>query len=151
VHFRWKLLPIRWKIALIFLATGFAGLGICRLIAELFFGGEKGFMEMKYGSAIVFTFVFIWLVSILALLPMNLAKDQKRVPLSAMKRYPWWKWLLFFPLLIFHAAPLVPEIEGTAYVPRWISYPLIGIALLLAAFILIVLVTIGVHQLFGWA
>ena len=136
----WKNLSIRWKITYTFLGVGFAGLGITRLIADHFFRGEKAFMAHKAGSIVVFTFVFIWCVGLLALLPVTVLSEQRHVPRSEMRSYPWWQWLLLIPVLVH---------DNNARVPLWIAVPLIAIALLLAAFIGLILIMIGLRQLFG--
>jgi len=136
----WKNLSIRWKITYTFLGVGFAGLGITRLIADHFFGGEKAFMAHKAGSIVTFTFVFIWCVGLLALLPMTVLSEQRLLPKSEMRSYPWWQWLLLIPVLVH---------DNNARVPSWIAIPIIAVALLLAAFLALVFIMMGLHQLFG--
>ena len=137
-----RIVPLHWKITLFCLGIGFVGLGACRLIADSFFGGEKEFLHTRYGSVIEFTFVFFWSTGLLALVPMSAGKDQKRIRVADLPKYRWWQWLLLIPLF---SIPL----GGNAYVPRWISFPIIAVVLLLAAWLFIVLAAMAIMQLRG--
>jgi hypothetical protein len=122
------------------LAVSFAGLGVTRWIADHYFGGEKEFMQTPVGGFLVWTFAFIWLVALLGLLPVSMLRNRRNMPESEMTIYPWWQWLLLIPYVAH---------DNNAKVPRWIYIPIFAVAFILAGFLLIVFVAMGLHQLFG--
>lgn len=121
-----------------FWGIGFAGLGLSRLVADRFFGGEKEFLKLPVGHFLVLFFAFLWLVAALALFPMAIIRQKRRMAESEMTIYPWWQWLLLVPYF---------EHDHDARVPRWISLPLIGLALLFALLLLAIFLALGIHQL----
>ena len=128
------------KITYALLAISFAGLGATRWIADRYFGGEKQFMHTTAGNVLVWTFTFIWLVALLALLPVSILRDKRNMPESEMTVYPWWQWLLLIPYFAH---------DNDAKVPSWIYLPIFAVCAVLTCSLLIVFVAMALYQLFG--
>ncbi|GEM_PF-5347448 len=128
------------KITYALLAFSFVGLGATHWIAVHYFGGDKQFMQTPLGSFLIWTFALMWLVALLALLPVSILRDRRNMPESQMTIYPWWQWLLLIPYFAH---------DNNAKVPRWIYIPIFAIGLILAGALLIIFVAAAWFKLFG--
>ena len=114
---------------------GFAGLGVSRLVADRFFGGEHEFMRTRFGYVIVMIFVSLFLVGGVVLLPTATLIRRRKMPEARMTIYPWWDWVLLVPY--FYR-------DNDAKVPRWIWMPIFAFGFLLALVLLIIFATFGI-------
>lgn len=131
-------MPRLFKIGFWFTAIGFAGLGLSRLIADRYFGGEHEMMQTRYGRLVVMTSSLLWLIGTLVVLPVAVLVQRRRMPESEMTIYPWWQWVLLVPYF---------DRDNDAKVPRWIWMPIFAIGLLLALALLLIFGALGLHRL----
>ena len=131
-------IPTRWKVTWTVLAVGFFGLGLCRLAAE-FLGGEKAFIHTTAGAILTFTFAGVWIFGLLVLVPICVFKDRRQQSDEELTTYPWWQWLLLLPFIFG---------DVNARVPRWITVPLLIVGFYLAALLIIVPLSLYLHELF---